>query len=239
MKTVKINPMERSYKIEEAYKTIRTNLGFAGEDKRVIVVTSCTPDEGKTSVAVNLAIELANANKKTVILDADLRKSVMLNMLRVEEKVLGLTHLLSQQKAISDVTYSTDLHNLSVIFSGPVPPNPSELLGNMIFKKTIKTLRGVFDYVIVDSPPLGSVIDSAVIAKECDGAIMVVESGVISYKFTQEVKEQLERSGCPILGVVLNKVDMNRRGYYSKYYSGYYKKYGPYYKPENSDDGKN
>lgn len=227
MKKINIETAKLSYKLEEAYKTIRTNIQFSGEDKRVIVFTSCTPDEGKSSVSMNLAIEMANAGKKTVIVDADLRKSVMLERLNIDEKVFGLTHLLSQQKSIADVVYMTNVPNLSMIFSGPVPPNPSELLGNTVFQKMVKTLRGVYDYVLIDCAPLGSVIDAAVVARECDGAVLVVEAGVISYKFVDEVKEQLERSGVPILGVILNKVDVSRNGYYSKYY-GRYSKYGKY-----------
>ena len=120
-----------------------------------------------------------------------------------------------------------------MIYSGPFPPNPAELLGGKNFRSLLNALRKVYDYVIVDTPPLGSVIDSAIVAEICDGSIMVIESGVVSYRFAQEVKSQLEKSNCPLLGVVLNKVDMQKQAYgkYGKY--GQYKYYGEYGKEED------
>ena len=112
------------------------------------------------------------------------------------------------------------------MFAGPVPPNPAELLGGKTFHEMLVSARKVYDYVLIDTPPVGNVIDSVVIAEQCDGIIMVIESGTISYRFAQNVKAQIEKSNCPILGVVLNKVDITRQGYYGKYYG----KYGDYNK---------
>lgn len=209
----------------EAYKSLRTNVQFCGEDKKVIVLTSCTPDEGKSTVSLHLAESLAEAGKRTLLVDADLRKSVMLGSFEVEGEVKGLAHCLSGQSSLAEVIQQTDKENLEVIFAGTVPPNPAELLGDKTFQRMIEECRLDYDYVIIDSSPLGAVIDSAVIARECDGAIIVIESEAISYRFVQEVKEQLEKSGCPILGAVLNKVDMHRQGYYGKHYGKYYGKY--------------
>ena len=139
----------------------------------------------------------------------------------------GLTHYLTGQSELKDVVYSTNIPKLYLIYSGPFPPNPAELLGGKNFRSFLKAVRKVYDYVIIDTPPLGNVIDSAVIAEECDGAILVIESGVISYRFAQEVKAQLEKSNCPILGVVLNKVDMQKQAY-GKYGKNYGKYYGDY-----------
>ncbi len=119
----------------------------------------------------------------------------------------------------------TDIQNLYIVYSGPFPPNPAELLGGKQFKGMLQALRKVYDYVIIDTPPLGSVIDGAIVAGSCDGPILVIESGVISYRFAQNVKDQLERSNCPVLGAVLNKVDMQKSGY-GKYYGKYYGNYG-------------
>lgn len=222
MVSVEIKNQKLDYSAEESYKSLRTNLQFCGEDKKVIAITSCTPNEGKSSVTLNLAISLADAGKKVLLVDADLRKSVLLGRIRVTESVKGLTHFLSRQAQLIDVICNTSVPNLNIIFAGPVPPNPAELLGGKYFKELLKSARKVYDYILVDTPPLGSVIDSAIIAEECDGSMMVIESGVISYRFAQEVKEQLAKSNCPILGVVLNKVDMAKQGY------GKYSKYGKY-----------
>ena len=209
------------FQFVEAYKSLRTNLQFCGEDKKVIAVTSCTPNEGKSSVSMQLGISLAESGKRVILIDADLRKSVR-----------GLAHFLSGQATLEDVICSTNVKNFYMIYSGPFPPNPAELLGGKNFRSLLNALRKVYDYVIVDTPPLGSVIDSAIVAEICDGSIMVIESGVISYRFAQEVKSQLERSNCPLLGVVLNKVDMQKQAYgkYGKY--GQYK-YGDYGQEED------
>lgn len=227
MVNIEIKTPKLEYSAAESYKSLRTNLQFCGEDKKVIAITSCTPNEGKSSVSMNLAISLTEAGKKVLLIDADLRKSVLVGRTKVRESVKGLTHYLSRQAPLIDVICSTNVKNFHMIFAGPVPPNPAELLGSALFKEMMKSFRKVYDYILVDTPPLGSVIDSVVIAEECDGSVMVIESGVISYRFAQDVKGQLEKCKCPILGVVLNKVDISKQGYYGKYY-GKYGKYGKY-----------
>jgi len=213
-----------NYMGSEAYKTLRTNLQFCGSDKQVITITSCTPDEGKSSITLNLAISLAEAGKKVLLIDADLRKSVLEQRTKISSSVNGLTHYLSKQKGIMDIIYSTNVNNLHIVFAGPVPPNPAELLGNAYFKETLKRLKKVYNYILIDTPPLGSVIDGAIVAEASDGAALVIESGAISYKFAKNVKKQLEKSNCPILGVILNKVDMTKQSRYGKYYGKYYGK---------------
>lgn len=232
MKQVKVNLEKSNYQITEAYKSLRTNIQFCGKDKKVIAITSCTPNEGKSSVSMQLAASLAEAGKKTLLIDADLRKSVLMGRTDTSgQEIQGLTHYLAGQSNLTDVICATEVKNFHMIYSGPFPPNPAELLGGKTFKNMLGTLRDIYDYIIVDTPPLGSVIDSAIIAGSCDGAIMVIESGAISYRFAQEVKDQLEKSNCPILGAVLNKVDMQKQSYgrygrYGKYYGKYYGEYG-------------
>lgn len=228
MNQVTVKKEKNNYQIEEAYKSLRANLQFCGDDKKVIAITSCTPNEGKSSVSLQLAISLAESGKNVLFIDADLRKSVLLGSTKVgQQTVKGLTHYLTGQSELQDVVYSTNIPKLYLIYSGPLPPNPAELLGGKNFRSFLKAVRKVYDYVIIDTPPLGNVIDSAVIAEECDGAILVIESDVISYRFAQEVKAQLEKSNCPILGVVLNKVDMQKQAY-GKYGKNYGKYYGDY-----------
>ncbi len=227
MQTVKLEINEqKNYRIKEAYRTLRSNIEFCGAGTQIIAVTSCTPNEGKTSVAVNLAVAIAESGKKVMIIDADFRKSVMVGRYKTGVVKVGLTHCLVGQNAFTDVICKTNIKNLFIAFAGPIPPNPSELLGSEMFKMILGSLRSTFDYVIVDTPPLGSVIDGAVVARECDGVVMVIESNAISYKFAQQVKSQLEKAECKILGVILNKVDMEGNGYYGRYYGKYFAQYG-------------
>ena len=225
---------ERSedYRFKEAFKTLRTNIEFSGADLKTICVTSCTPNEGKSSVAMELAKSFAEAGKKTLLIDADMRKSVLVGRYKTGAVRLGLTHVLIGREVLADVICSTNIPKLYVVFAGPVPPNPSELLGSDNFKAMMDKVRQLFDYVIVDTPPLGSVIDAAVVAKKCDGTIMIIENKTVSYRFAQNVKSQLDKAGSKILGVVLNKVDMSSKSYghygnyYGKYYGKYYGQYG-------------
>ena len=221
---------EMDFRTREAYKTLRANLEFAGDDVKVIAVTSCTPNEGKSSISMNLAKAIAEGGKKVILIDADLRKSVLVGRYKTGAVKFGLTHYLSGQKKFNEVYCATNIQNLYVAFSGPVPPNPSELLGGKYFNNMVVKLREHFDYVIIDTPPLGSVIDSAIVSKQCDGCVIVIASNEISYKFAQKVKEQLEVAECRILGCVLNKVNLTQKGYYGKYYGKYYGRYyGKYY----------
>lgn len=230
---VKLNDWKLDYRRDEAYKSLRTNLQFCGTDKKVIAFTSCTPNEGKSNVSFHLSVSLAQSGKSVLLVDGDLRKSVLLGRVQVEGQMKGLAHYLSRQAKLSDVICVTDIPKFHVLFSGPVPPNPAELLGSRVFQELIQGAREIYDYIIIDTPPLGSVIDCAVIAENCDGVVMVIESEAISYRFAQEVKQQLERSNCPVLGVVLNKVNYAKQGYYGRYYGKYgkykkYEKYGEY-----------
>ena len=210
---------------EEAIKTLRTNMQFSGVETKSIVLTSCYPNEGKSDVAFQLAVEIGKMGKRVLIIDADIRKSSYIKRYQVKQKTNGLSQYLSGQISLEEIIYSTNYRNLEIIFSGPYAPNPSELLEQGRFGRLIEETRKVYDYIIIDAPPLGSVIDSAIIAKQCDAAVMVIASQAISYKFAKNVKKQLEKSECPILGVVLNKVDMKLNQYYGRYYGRYYGKY--------------
>ena len=242
MQSVKLrfNQLNEEYRIKEAFKTLRTNIEFCGNDVKVVAVTSCTPNEGKSSISMKLARAFAEAGNKTILIDADMRKSVLVGRYRTKQVKRGLTHCLAGRATADDVICETNIDNLYVIFAGPVPPNPSELLGSEGFDGLVSTLRKDFDYVIIDTPPLGSVIDAAVAARFCDGSVMVIESNAISYKFAQGVKDQLEKTGAKILGVILNKVDLNTKkyyGHYGRYYGKYYGKYyGNYGQPADSGE---
>ena len=223
MINVEIKEQQMEYSIREAYKSLRTNLQFCGNDKKVITITSSVSGEGKSTVTVNLAVSLAESGKKVMIVDADMRRSVLLGRIAVNSNVKGLSYFLSNQSKLEEVVCSTNVENLHIIFSGPVPPNPTELLDSEVFREMLDTLRQTYDYILIDTPPPGSVIDSAIVAKISDGAIFVIQSEAISYRFACNVKAQLEKSNCPILGVVLNKVNILNRGYYSRNYEKYEK----------------
>ncbi|MDO5522258.1 MAG: CpsD/CapB family tyrosine-protein kinase [bacterium] len=222
---------EFSYAKREAFNSLRTNLSFCGPDLKVIVFTSCTPDEGKSSTVIGLARSLAEDHKKVLVIDCDLRKSVLVGrhhakqIKKAGENLLGMSHYLTGQAKMQDVIFQTNVENFHIAFAGRTTPSPTELLDNDYFKAMIEYGRENYDVVLVDSPPLGSVIDTAVIAPLCDGAILLAESNKNSYKFLQNVKKQLELTGVRILGVILNKVQAGTGGYYNRYYQGYYKEY--------------
>lgn len=225
METVTINKVDHlDFYKSEAYKTLRTNIQFSGDDIKAVAITSCTPAEGKSTISFNLAIEIAKSGKHVVYIDTDLRRTALVGRYRIEGATKGLTHFLTNQCTINDCIYATNIPNMHIITAGPTPPNPSELLGNKYFKQMMLALRKVFDYIIIDTSPLGSVIDSAIVAKECDGAILAIKANTIDYRFAIKVKEQLEMSGCRILGTILTMVPVKKKGYYSKYYNSYYGK---------------
>ena len=215
------------YFYEEAIKTLRTNLQFSGKSNKVVLLTSVHSNEGKSDISFNLAVELGKAGKKVLLIDADIRKSVYKSRYNIKEETQGLSQYLSGQvEQIDQVVCKTNYDNLYMILAGPYAPNPTEMLGDEQFGQLLKAARQVFEDVIVDTPPLGTVVDAAVIAQYCDGALMVIESDSTSYRACQKVKNQLERSGCKILGAVLNKVSSKGR---SSYYSRYGRYYGAYY----------
>ena len=225
------NLKELDFKINEAYKRIRTNISFSGDNIKAIAITSSVPNEGKTEVSFNISRSFAEDGKKTLFIDGDIRKSVVLSRYGVNKEVKGLTHYLSgQTKELNDIICSTNLENLDVILTGTKAPNPAELLGTEKFSKMIEKVKEIYDYIIIDCPPLGSVIDAAIVAKVCDGTVIVIEANNISYKAVQNVKKQLDRSECKILGAILNKVENSGKGYYGYYkgYYGYYNNYGEY-----------
>lgn len=220
MESLKIASPSLDNATQEAYRSLRTNIQFCGADIKVIAVTSCEQSEGKTTISFKLAESLAEAGKQVVYIDADLRKSMFVGKYRVRGISNGLSHYLSAQCNLDEAVYSTDIKNLCVIVAGPTPPNPAELLGGKRFAGAVQSLRNAFDYVIIDTPPLGSVIDCAVISTSCDGIVMVIASGEISLKAAHSVKRQIEKTGCPLLGVVLNKMHVSGRGYYGYYGKG-------------------
>lgn len=218
--------------LEEYYNSIRTNIQFSGRDLKVITLTSAQTGEGKSTTAKNLAISFAKAGFRTLLIDADTRNSVMSGTFKSNERYQGLTSFLSGNAELSDVICDTSIDNLMIIPAGQVPPNPTSLIQNDNYKRMIETVRGLYDYVIIDTPPLGFVVDAAIIAHSSDASLLVVKAGADKRRTITKLKEQLEQSGSVFLGVILNKYDihLDKYGSYGSY--GGYGSYGNYGKSE-------
>ena len=227
MKKVTMNlPEVKDYRLTEGLNQLKTNLAFCGKDIKVITITSSVQNEGKSSVAFDLSKTMAEGGKKILMVDADLRKSVLAAKYHIQGIDKGLSHYLTGQAEIEDIIYETETEGFYLSVDGPLSPDPTSLLDSEQFQKFIDKVREDYDYVIIDAPPLGVVIDAAIIGKYCDGAVLVIEQGVIKRKVVQDVIKQLKRGKVRILGAVLNKVD-ERIGAYGAYdYKYSYSYYG-------------
>lgn len=227
MKKVTMNlPEIKDYRLTEGLNQLKTNLAFCGKDIKVITMTSSVPNEGKSSVSFDLSKTMAEGGKKILMVDADLRKSVLAAKYHIQGIDKGLSHYLTGQAEIEDIIYETETEGFYLTVAGPLSPDPTSLLDSEQFQKFIDKVREDYDYVIIDAPPLGVVIDAVIIGKYCDGAVLVIEQGVIKRKVVQDVIKQLKRGGVRILGAVLNKVD-ERIGAYGAYeYKYAYSYYG-------------
>jgi capsular exopolysaccharide synthesis family protein len=206
--------------ISEAYRSLRTNISFSSVDDaiRVVMVTSAKPGEGKTTTAVNLAVAYAQADKKVLILDADLRKPMMHQILNVSNRI-GFTTLLANPCTIEQAVAATHISNLSLLTSGPIPPNPSEMLGSRRMAELLDELKTQFDIIIIDTPPALAVTDAQIVASRCDGVLLVVDAGKIKREHALKAKSNLERASARLLGVVLN--NKNRKDVEAYYYDYY------------------
>ncbi len=200
-------------KVEEYYNKIRTNIQFSGPNIKVIVITSVQENEGKSLVSLNLAISFAKLEKRVLLLDADIRNSVMAARIKFNRKVEGFTSYLSGQTRIEDNIYETEIENLHIIPSGKYSPNPTNLLQNNRVDLALGVFREFYDIVIIDTAPIGLVIDAALIAQKADASILVVESGKTPKKLIRKAKRDLEQTNTKFLGVILNKVNEKELGY--------------------------
>lgn len=210
-------------KAEEYYNALCTNIQLSGDKLKVISVTSVSPGEGKTTTSVNIAWSFARAGYKTLLIDGDTRNSVISGFFKSREKITGLTEFLSGTADLSHGLCDTNIENLFVVQSGSVSPNPTALLQSKNFNDMIETLRKYFDYIIVDTAPIGLVIDAAIITQKCDASILVTATGEANKRDVQKAKQQLKQTGKLFLGVVLNKLDISvdKYGVY-----GFYGNYG-------------
>lgn len=204
---------------EEAYSVLRTNLYFCNLNKAIktIAVTSYSPSEGKTTTCINLSISMAKTGAKVLYVDADLRKPMLMKNLGNDD-FEGLSSYLSGHVDIDAIIHSTDVNGFFYISSGLKPFNPVELLSTERFDAFLKDVQEYFDMVVIDTPPLGSVIDCSIIAAKTDGILVVIKPNTVKSKNALMLKEQLEKSNARILGVVLN--GMKKRDY-KDYYNSY------------------
>ncbi len=211
----------------EAYKTLRTNILFSGQDIRIISVTSSLENDGKTTVSLHLGRCFAELGKKVVLLDCDLRKSTIASRNIKYVKTGGVSGILTGQSKLDDCIIHTQFEGYDMILAGSYPPNPVELLGSKYFNELLEELKERYDYIIVDSPPLGRVIDSAVIAPRCDGFLVVIGDRKTDKRVIKNIVAQIQKADCRVLGIVRNdRYGRKESGHgYYKYKYKYGKKY--------------
>jgi polysaccharide biosynthesis transport protein len=219
-----LNSQSRS-PVAEAYKQLRTSilLSSAGRAPKTLLVTSGKPGEGKTTTVVNTAISLADTGARVLVIDADLRRPMVHNVLQVPN-VAGLSTALSRDIHEDDLLALIDVADgtsLNVLPSGPIPPNPSELLGSTQMKQLLATLASHFDHIVVDSPPVTSVTDAVLLASLVDGVVIVVHGGKSTKELSRRTRQLLRSVGARIFGVVLNNVKPNGEDYYTYYNKPY------------------
>ncbi|MFT9486546.1 MAG: CpsD/CapB family tyrosine-protein kinase [Tepidibacillus sp.] len=205
--------------VAEAFRTIRTNIQFASIDNplRSIMVTSTGPSEGKSTIIANLAVVMAQSEKKVLLIDADLRKPTVHHTFHIPNRV-GLTNLLVGDEEIDQVVQQSELPNLSILTSGPIPPNPAELLSSKKMSRLVEEFVSSYDLVLFDAPPVVAVTDAQILSGYTDGVMLVVNAGKTHREMALKAKQQLEHVQANVIGVILNNKDMKEQGYYYYYY---------------------
>lgn len=227
------------FQFVEAYKSLRTNLEFlsATSDCKTILITSSIPEEGKSNVAINLAMTLAASNKRVVLVDCDMRKSTLSRYLHVPHMRTGLTNVITSRNisTLPDALFRMKDNGITVLPVGAIPPNPAELLSTPIVEQIFSALQQTYDYVIVDTPPVSVVTDAAVLSRVADGVLLVVRPGVTTIQGAQLSKKNLEAVNAHILGVVMNGYDAKKTGRKDGYSYAY--SYGSYDTKQDNIDG--
>jgi len=231
-----------SYAVTEAINTLCTNLTFTGRTYKKIMITSVTESEGKSFLCMEIFRKMAELGKSVILVDADLRRSKISARYGIRYNTssdLGITHYLAGKCTLEDVLYSTNLRRAYFLPVGYYVSNSLALISSPKFRELLEQLSMQADYVLVDGPPVGLIVDGLEIAKSCDGAVFAVSYNRVHRGDLVEAQQQVERSGCTVLGAVLNNVPMNV--YNSRKYKGVYGKYKNRYYMEatpGKDDGK-
>ncbi|TEB13919.1 Tyrosine-protein kinase YwqD [Pelotomaculum sp. FP] len=208
--------------IAEAFRTLRTNISFSSSNglNRTILVTSPGPEDGKSTVTSNLGVVITQAKSHVLIIDCDLRKPVMHKYFDLDNRV-GLTNLLVQDLALDEAVNATGVEGLHVITSGPIPPNPSELLGSAKMAEILARVSAEYDMVLLDAPPVIAVTDAVLLAPMVDSVLLVLKSGSSRIEMARAARDQLQKANAKSIGVVLNEARMHGDGYYRYYYHYY------------------
>ena len=206
------------FTIQEAYKQLRTNIRFCIRDQKCkkFCITSGQASEGKSITTLNLAISIAQTGKKVLLIDADLRRPAVARLL-VEKASPGLTEVLSGDATVQEAVHTEVYSNLDILFSGEIPPNPSELLSSEELAALIETNTEKYDYILVDTPPVNIVTDACVIANLLDGVLLLVREGRASKEDVRQAINNLQLTGANILGYILNGAESNSSKYYGVY----------------------
>lgn len=206
--------------VSEQYRTVRTNIQFSSVDQEVrsLLVTSAGPGEGKSTTAANVAVVFAQQGKKVLLIDADLRKPTAHYTFKVEN-FQGLTNVLLKQTSLSEAVKMCEVENLDLLTSGPIPPNPAELLSSRSMKQLLEDAYLIYDIIIFDSPPVLAVADAQILANVTEGSMLVVSSGKTEREMAMKAKEALEAAKSKLLGAVLNGKKTSDSSYYY-YYGG-------------------
>ena len=226
----KLKPLK--YTGNEAINTICSNLTFSGRDLKKIALTSCNASEGKSFLSMQIAYTMAKRGKRVILIDADLRRSVTISHFGIisDGDIKGLAHYLAGHNELDDVIFETNVNNLFIIPAGRDIANPVPLLLSQTFTGLLENLNRQYDMIIVDTPPIGLVIDAAEIAKCCDGVVLVAKYKSTHRREMIESKQQIEQTGTQIIGCIINDVtfdSISTKKYYGKsYYShyGYYRR---------------
>ena len=208
--------------ISESYRGIRTSIEFSNIDSKmkVITITSAMQNEGKSTVISNLAVNFANLEKKVLLLEGDLRNPSVHRMFNISN-AKGVTDILLDNNEFAECVHCTDIKNLHVLTSGPIPPNPSEMLSSNKMREFINDLKEDYDYIFIDTPPIGVVTDAGIISNYSDGCVFVVGSKQCDVEMAKLAKQKLDDVGANIIGAVLNKFESEVSGY--SYYNYYYR----------------
>ena len=203
----------------EAFRTLRTSLHYVvdRDSCKVILITSVNPEDGKTIITTNLAVSLAQAGEKVLVVDGDIRKPRCHRVFALSNRV-GLTNMLVDAVDLQAAAQQSSIAGLSVLTSGPIPPNPAELLESKAMSDVLQLARSQYDHVLVDSPPAGALADATILASKVDGIILVITAGETRVDDARDVKESLERAKGKVLGAVLNRVRYSTKDYRYRYY---------------------
>lgn len=205
--------------VSESFRTLRSNLQFSefGKNLKVIVITSSTPNEGKSEVSINLAACLAQQGEKVIVIDADLRQPTQHKLTELNNTE-GLSTFLLKKSGVDSINHlKIDGVDLDVLTSGPIPPHPSEMLASSSMKQTLKSFEDFYNYVIIDTPPLLAAADAQILASISDATLLVVDTKKSKRRQVTEAKRRLDNVGARLLGVVMNRVDSYKDTYYYYY----------------------